>query len=334
MLRHTYRIPGAAVALLLLLLGADKVGAMPTIRGIDVSPPQVTLGSDGQAEVRLVIHGDDEPISQCGITVEVESLQQKEQLRVETLRYAKDRKSQFPTEISLRLTAPGRFVVRATGSVQLVPERLLLGLYLACEGTAESVVEVLPYQGGQTGTLTKMPTAAPAAARQTTTPRLNTAECDMTCRAERGDADAMNDLGLKYAAGEGVEKSEVLAVQWFTRAAGKGHPVALQNLAFMYETGRGTPLNYRLAMDYYRKAAAVGQPESMRAIAGMYVKGQGVDRDLIEAYAWANLAAARSHGDEREKSEKLRERIAASLSRKELARAQDRSAEIDRVSSK
>jgi TPR repeat protein len=40
--------------------------------------------------------------------------------------------------------------------------------------------------------------------------------------AERGDAKAQLLLGLMYAGGDGTQKNEVMAIQWFTKAAEQG----------------------------------------------------------------------------------------------------------------
>jgi TPR repeat protein len=72
--------------------------------------------------------------------------------------------------------------------------------------------------------------------------------------AEKGDAQAQNDLGLCYARGDGVEKDEAQAVLWYRIAAEQGNSEAQINLGFSYESG------------------------------------VGVAKDEIEAYAFLNLA--------------------------------------------
>ena len=48
--------------------------------------------------------------------------------------------------------------------------------------------------------------------------------------AAKGDADAMNNLGLCYEYGRGVDKDEKKAVEWFKKAADKGHSDAKKKL--------------------------------------------------------------------------------------------------------
>ena len=46
--------------------------------------------------------------------------------------------------------------------------------------------------------------------------------------AEKGDADAQNELGFAYANGEGVVKNEAEAVKWYRKAADQGVVAVVQ----------------------------------------------------------------------------------------------------------
>lgn len=48
--------------------------------------------------------------------------------------------------------------------------------------------------------------------------------------AAQGDADAMQWLGRCYAAGDGVEQDERLALMWISKAAAAGHAIAAAQL--------------------------------------------------------------------------------------------------------
>lgn len=81
-------------------------------------------------------------------------------------------------------------------------------------------------------------------------------------KAERGDAKAQLDLGLKYVKGDGVPQDNSLAASWFGKAAEQGDATA----------------------------------QSMLSIA--YLRGNlGVPQDYVEAYKWMSLAAATATGD-------------------------------------
>ena len=60
-----------------------------------------------------------------------------------------------------------------------------------------------------------------------------------TRAAEQGDADAQNNLGAMYDAGEGVEENNGEAVKWYTLAANQGNTIAQNNLGAMFYSGEG-----------------------------------------------------------------------------------------------
>jgi serine/threonine protein kinase len=80
----------------------------------------------------------------------------------------------------------------------------------------------------------------PAAASARPAPANEPAElAALRRRAEAGDAQAQNDLGVRYGSGDGVPRSDAEAVLWYRRAAEQGNSTAQFNLALMYADGRG-----------------------------------------------------------------------------------------------
>lgn len=71
-----------------------------------------------------------------------------------------------------------------------------------------------------------------------------------TLRAENGEADALNYLGVHYYLGLGVERDWIRAADFFDRAAIAGHRGACRNLGILY------------------------------------LRGLGVSQDRVKAYAW------------------------------------------------
>ena len=57
--------------------------------------------------------------------------------------------------------------------------------------------------------------------------------------AERGFAEAQNNLGLICALGRGVLQDDAEAVKWFRKAAEQGYAPAQNNLGEMRRQGRG-----------------------------------------------------------------------------------------------
>ena len=53
---------------------------------------------------------------------------------------------------------------------------------------------------------------------------------ELKALADQGDAEAQNNLGLRYYNGEGVTKDYAEAVKWYRKAAEQGHAEAQFNL--------------------------------------------------------------------------------------------------------
>ena len=71
--------------------------------------------------------------------------------------------------------------------------------------------------------------------------------------------------------------------------------------------------------------AQAGDPAAQRALGEMYRYGQGVHKDPSYAYLWLSLAVAGMRaGPQRELTVEERDRVAATLSRRELSDLQDR----------
>ena len=100
--------------------------------------------------------------------------------------------------------------------------------------------------------------------------------------------------------------------------AEKGDVWAQHNLGSMYAHGIGTPSDDTEAVKWYRKAAERGLAAAQNRLGVMYAEGNGVPADNLEAYAWFNIAAAQ--GDEN--AEKNRQLTTESITREEIARAQ------------
>jgi len=57
-------------------------------------------------------------------------------------------------------------------------------------------------------------------------------------------------------------------------------------------TARAHPKDFTEAVKWYRKAAANGLKEAQFKLGTCYADGKGVSKDLIESYAYLNLAGA------------------------------------------
>ena len=61
---------------------------------------------------------------------------------------------------------------------------------------------------------------------------------------------------------KGVDQDYSKAKEYFLKAAEKGNSDALNNLGKMYDLGKGVEQNFAKAMEYYQKAAERGNPEA------------------------------------------------------------------------
>jgi len=105
--------------------------------------------------------------------------------------------------------------------------------------------------------------------------------------ASNNNAVAQNYLGFMHSRGQGVEKSPLMAVNYYRRAAQKGVRSAQFNLALAYATGRGAQEDQTQAFEWYYKAALQDYPRAAKAVGDIYATGiGGVDKDLATAALW------------------------------------------------
>jgi hypothetical protein len=115
--------------------------------------------------------------------------------------------------------------------------------------------------------------------------------------ADKGSADAMNNIGNLYGEGDGVRKDEAEAMRWYRQAADKGQVAALLNMASYYEWGRGVRTDQAEATRWYRQAADLGDGDAMEFVGTRYALGVGVTRDCDAAHHWFEKAVAAGNED-------------------------------------
>jgi TPR repeat protein len=114
--------------------------------------------------------------------------------------------------------------------------------------------------------------------------------------ADQGFDVAQCFLGLMYAKGLGVAKSDSLAVKWYRKAAIQGFSVASHNLGVMYcNGGFGVEKNYSLAVEWVRKAAEQGYAPSQGCLGDLYYEGNGVEQSYTFAVDWYRKAAVQGY---------------------------------------
>ena len=127
-------------------------------------------------------------------------------------------------------------------------------------------------------------------------------------------AGALGRATAAYTHGDYVRAARELSV-----LAARGSPRAQGLLGFLYEHGFGVPQAYDAAADLYMQASEQGDPFAQAMLGLMYDKGHGLPRDVILAYKWLDLAAARTRGKERDAYARFRDALASKMSPDEIA---------------
>ena len=116
---------------------------------------------------------------------------------------------------------------------------------------------------------------------------------------ERGNDDALLDLGVLYYDGRAGEQSYEKAVKYYERAASLGNLIALENLGYCHYYGRSIPVDHEKAFLCFVKCALTGMPNALYKAGDMYRYGQFVEKD--ENAAWQLYRQAEKNLSERER---------------------------------
>ncbi|NVK38235.1 MAG: sel1 repeat family protein [Gammaproteobacteria bacterium] len=101
--------------------------------------------------------------------------------------------------------------------------------------------------------------------------------------------EALFMMGMIYDSGRGVEKDIVKASNYYERAAKKGNAVAQFYIGMFYKDGVGVEKDSEKAIYWLRKASEHKNTRAMGMLAALLAAPE--KGDLIEAYAWAHIAA-------------------------------------------
>lgn len=80
---------------------------------------------------------------------------------------------------------------------------------------------------------------------------------DLLASAQRGDADAQNELGISYSEGLGIKPNQIEAVNWFRKSAEQGSKFGACNLGLHYGRGLGIRRDRSLMMKWFFVANAL-----------------------------------------------------------------------------
>lgn len=110
--------------------------------------------------------------------------------------------------------------------------------------------------------------------------------------AEKGDAEAELQMGLRHTSIAWGMKDDKMAVDWFEKAARHDQIEAQYRYGLALLEGRGVIQDYKGAFYWLEKSARQGHALAQFALGGMYQSGAAIDSDIERAYLWFNLAAA------------------------------------------
>lgn len=147
---------------------------------------------------------------------------------------------------------------------------------------------------------------------------------ELIVKANQGDASAQNDLGLMYAAGQGVPQNYEQAAIWYAKAANQGVTAAQFNLGLMYSKGLGVPQDDKRAAVLFTKVANTGHADTQFGLALMHAEGRGVIQSYRQAFIWASLAATGGNKD----ASIFRDHIKSKLTAEALVEAQRQTKEL------
>src|SRR5438270_5655094 len=103
-------------------------------------------------------------------------------------------------------------------------------------------------------------------------------------RAESGDRDAQNNLGLCFQFGYGTKQDYSQAMIWFRHSADSGVATAQFNVGGLYFEGNGVEKDLNIAIEWYTKAAEQREELALIQLGHIYQKGLGIDIDLKRAF--------------------------------------------------
>lgn len=113
-------------------------------------------------------------------------------------------------------------------------------------------------------------------------------------KAKAGEAHAQNRLAQMYEFGQGIDRDQAKAFEWYQKAAKQNLIVAQHNLGRCYNFGTGVKQDFAEAERWYLKAASQGHTDAMFFLGTLYSNDHGSqasESNNIQAYAWMHNAS-------------------------------------------
>ena len=113
----------------------------------------------------------------------------------------------------------------------------------------------------------------------------------LAAEAEKGQAEAMLNLGRFYEQGVGIARNYTKALEWYEKAAKAGQAAGYFNMGVCFEIGMGTAADAAKALHNYQKAADMGMALAMYKLSSLFISGTGTAKDAAKGVVWLEKAA-------------------------------------------
>ena len=115
--------------------------------------------------------------------------------------------------------------------------------------------------------------------------------------AYKGNAKAQYMLGFCYYRGNGIERDNAKAEEWFLKSANQDYAPAQYNLAIFYSLQPNSKDNKKLIAGWMIKAASNGHVKAMVKLGEFYYTGEGVKEDYDKSVELWEKAAKSNNAD-------------------------------------
>ena len=112
---------------------------------------------------------------------------------------------------------------------------------------------------------------------------------EMRAKAEGGDGEAMQWMGVSYTYGQGVAKDKAQARAWYERSAAARNPKGLASFSHSLLNGIGGPQDTALGLVNLTEAAGLGSDFGAYLLGWAFFSGgYGLPKDPVRARYWLN----------------------------------------------
>jgi TPR repeat protein len=131
--------------------------------------------------------------------------------------------------------------------------------------------------------------------------------------ANRGYAQAQNELGIRLQKGEGLTADPAAAAQMFQKAAAQGNIQAQVNLGLLHVRGLGVKQDFAAAFHLFEEASKSEDPWALNNLGSMYEMGWGTPADKAKAGSLYEQAAAKGNTLAQENLRRLSASVSAAV---------------------